>query len=90
VLRVYVGAVMVIAGIAGFIEAHSHRPQTPPRLPDFKGGEVLGRITLYSRSSAWSRTAYDLVRIGALVLVILGAVTILLGIVASRRQKALR
>lgn len=89
-VRVYVGAVMVIAGIAAFIEAHGHRPQSPPRLPDFKDVDVLGTIALYGHSSAWSQTVYDLVRIGAWVLVTLGAVTILFGVVANRREKALR
>src|SRR5664280_1686417 len=74
VVRLYVGALMVIAGIAALIEAYSHHPEAAFKVPaDFKGPNVLGVLVLHGPTSSWSHTAYDLVRIGGWALVILGA-----------------
>lgn len=64
--QVYGGALLVIAGIAAFIEAHSHRT----RPASFGEG-----------TEGLSQTAYDLLRIGGWALVILGALTIILGLI---------
>jgi hypothetical protein len=42
---------------------------------------VLGALTLTSHRSAWSQTAYDLARIGGWALVILGAATLIVGLI---------
>jgi hypothetical protein len=83
--RVFGGAALVAAGIAAFIEAHSHRPHA--RL-DLNGYQVLGRITLTSPGSEWSQTAYDLVRIGAWALVIFGALLVAVGLIGYARLGA--
>jgi hypothetical protein len=71
--RVYGGAVLVIAGMATFIEASDHHPQPFPGLERGTGAAPLGR------------TAYDLLLIGAWALVILGALTIALGMLGYWR-----
>jgi hypothetical protein len=55
--HVFGGAALIVAGIAAFIEAHSHRPETQVRLPDFRGANVPGTLTLTGHTSSWSRTA---------------------------------
>jgi hypothetical protein len=72
--RIYGGAVLVITGIAAFIEASSHAPGVRCAR---SGGDECGR----SIHVGLSQTAYDLLRIGACALVILGAVTIIVGLV---------
>lgn len=52
--RIYGGALMVIAGIAAFIEAHSHQPES--RTP-VQWGAAQIHVGL-------TPTAYDLLRIG--------------------------
>jgi uncharacterized membrane protein HdeD (DUF308 family) len=66
--RIYGGAIMVIAGIAAFTEAHTHRPGRIER-----GWE--------QPPSELSTTAYDILRIGAWALLILGAVTLIVGLI---------
>jgi hypothetical protein len=81
------GAVVVVAGIAAFIEAGSHHPEAHHPLPsDFGGPNVLGRLTLTSPATGWSQTAYDLVRIGAWALVIFGALLVIIGLIRYWRQ----
>jgi hypothetical protein len=70
-LRVYAGAVPIIAGIAAFIEAHRHMP-VPARRTE---------LGLMSPASGLSPTAYDLLRVGAWALVIFGALTVILGLI---------
>ncbi len=69
--RVYTGAIMIVGGIALFIYAHRHIP-VPAHQPE------LGIVT---PASGLSATAYDLVRIGGWALVILGGVTVALGLI---------
>lgn len=69
--RVYGGAIMIIGGIAAFIDAHRHIP-VPARRPE------IGVIT---PASGLSPTAYDLLRIGGWALVILGGVTVAVGLI---------
>ena len=70
--RVFGGAALVVAGIAAFIEAHSHKPF--PRA----GSSYLERV---EHSGALSQTAYDLLRIGAWALVIVGALLVVTGLI---------
>jgi hypothetical protein len=73
--RAFVGAAMVVAGIAALIVAHTHRPGPLAALGrEFAGPNVLGRLTLRGGPSEWSQTAYDLVRIGGWGLIVFGAV----------------
>ena len=69
--QLFAGAVLVVAGIAAFIEAHHYRP-----LPSeyFTPG-VPGA------PSRLSQTAYDLLRIGAWALVIFGALLAVSGLI---------
>jgi hypothetical protein len=69
--RVYGGAMLMIGGIAAFIDAHRHIP-VPARRPE---------IGVISPASGLSPTAYDLLRIGGWALVILGGVTVALGLI---------
>jgi hypothetical protein len=73
-VRVYIGAALVIAGIAAPIEAHSHRPVRPFVCPPTK---ICG-LSASEVSSHLSTTAYDLLRIGAWALVIVGGLTVAL------------
>jgi hypothetical protein len=74
------GAVLVIAGIAAFIEASSHKPEAHA-LPRFSRGQVLGYLTLTGPSRGLSQTAYDLLRIGAWALVIVGGLLVVMGLI---------
>jgi uncharacterized membrane protein HdeD (DUF308 family) len=78
---VVVGAALVIAGIAAVIEAHSHRPEVRYAPPRFSRGQVLGYLTLAGPSRGLSQTAYDLLRIGAWALVVVGAVLLVMGFI---------
>jgi len=69
--RVYGGAILVIGGVAAFIEAHRHMP-VPAQRPG---------VGLVIPATGLSPTAYDLVRLGGWALVILGSVTVLVGLV---------
>jgi hypothetical protein len=87
VRRAFLGAALVVAGIAGFIEAGSHAP----------GVECLREVTepgdhtcLQSQATGMTRTAYDLLRIGAWALVIFGALLIVVGLIAYRAEQAQR
>ncbi len=83
--RVYGGAVLVIAGIAAFIEEKAHQPATEyvgtreqiaQQMTEGKPGIHVGL----------SKTADDLLSIGAWALVILGVVTVILGLVRYWRR----
>lgn len=84
--RIYGGAVAVIAGIAAFTAAHSHQPIAASRPLATSAAEALqlerAGISLAARpASGLSPTAYDLLRIGGWALLILGAITVVLGLV---------
>jgi hypothetical protein len=71
-----VGAAFLIGGVAALIEAHSHRPI--PLGNPFGGGSGDGSFGF----SGWSQTAYDLVRIGGFALLIIGAILVIVGLIA--------
>jgi uncharacterized membrane protein HdeD (DUF308 family) len=89
--RVYGGALMVIAGIATFIETHSHRPKSARTLEQY---DAITRSQLAQQgvtprpASGLSPDTYDLLRIGAWALVILGVLTIVLGLIRYYRTAA--
>ena len=84
-VRVYVGALLIVAGIAAFIEAHSHQPRwgyagtTPAQIRSearWEGPQIHFGLT---------ETTYDLLRIGAWALLLLGALTVILGLIRYAR-----
>ena len=86
--RVFGGAALVTVGIVALIEAHAHR--RPPYLDlakQFGGSNVLGILTLKSRGTVWSPTAYDIAHIGGTTLLVIGALLMIVGLVALARQR---
>jgi hypothetical protein len=82
--RVFGGAALVIAGIAAFIEAHAHRPvaafnPTPVVTRQLERVEVGSGLA--RPASGLSQTPYDLLRIGAWALVIVGALLVIVGLI---------
>jgi hypothetical protein len=75
--QVFGGAVLVIAGIAAFIEAHDHRPI---RSTITLEGSVAEKLASHP-ASGLSQTAYDLLRIGAWALVIIGGLLVVTGLI---------
>ena len=73
---VFGGAVLVIAGIAAFIEAHSHHTTVHSTRRTWTAS-----IISEHRASGLSQTAYDLLRIGAWALVIIGGLLIVTGLI---------
>jgi uncharacterized membrane protein YphA (DoxX/SURF4 family) len=71
--RIFFGAALVVAGIAAFIEAHSHRPTHTCS----EGREECFHLV----SSGLSQTPYDLLRIGAWALLILGGLLVIVGLI---------
>jgi hypothetical protein len=91
--RIFGGATLIVAGIAAFIEAHSHRPISASVVP----GDALTKQQFAEAgvhpgaASGLSQSAYDLLRIGAWALVIFGAVLVAVGLVvyySTARQRA--
>jgi hypothetical protein len=80
--RIYGGAITLIAGIAAFIEAHSHPPELESRCRT--GGTACPLEDFRNVHIGLSQTAYDLLRIGAWALMILGAVTVIVGLIRYR------
>jgi hypothetical protein len=79
--HIFGGAILIIAGIVALLEARSHHPEAQHAPLHLSGENVLGTLTLTSNRSAWSQTAYDLVRIGGWVLLILGLAVVVLGLI---------
>jgi hypothetical protein len=76
--RAYSGVILIIGGIAAFIEADRHIP-VPSRHPG---------IGVIIPASGLSDTAYDLVRLGGWALVILGAVSVIASLIRYAVQYA--
>jgi hypothetical protein len=86
--RVFGGAALVIAGIAAFIEAHSHKPPVPPPDRVYQDSEGVHEVSVAVPATGLSHTAYDLLRIGAWALVIVGALLIVTGLIDRWRRPA--
>jgi hypothetical protein len=81
VRQISAGAVLIIAGIVVQIEAHDHRPHvTYERGLGVSLGAESGPNTV-TTTSGLSHPAYDLLQIGAWALVILGVLTVTLGLI---------
>lgn len=89
-LRVFGGAVLIIAGIAGFIEAHSHRPVPATTLSHnlrMAFAEESAGVTPQP-ASGLSQSNYDLVHIASWALIILGVLLVIVGLIAYARRDA--
>ena len=73
--QVFGGAVLVSAGIAAFIEAHTYKPHRPEVEP--------------LSSAPLSRGSYDLLRIAGWALVVFGTVIIITGLIAYWTRQTL-
>ena len=77
--RAFVGAALVVAGIAAFIVANDNAPIARLECPG--GGPNCSEDQWVFVAHGMSRTAYDLLRIGGWALVIFGAVLVVLGLI---------
>jgi hypothetical protein len=79
VRQVFAGAVLLIAGIAAFIEASSHPPELESRCTT--GAMACPVEDFRVVHIGLSKTAYDLLRIGAWALVIVGVLLVITGLI---------
>ena len=80
-MRQVFGVTLVIAGIAAFIAAERHKSLVlSPSLGTSFGGVAIHR--------GLSPTAYDLLRIGAWALVIVGGLLVVMGLIRYWRAQA--
>jgi hypothetical protein len=98
--RIFIGATLIIAGIAAFIEAHTHAPSymyvcrlvngeaCPEGRHFVEAGEHVERQVSALEPGALAQTPYDLLRIGAWALVIFGAALLLVGLIGYWRKAA--
>jgi hypothetical protein len=77
--QVFGGAVLVIAGIAAFIEAHSHPPELEGRCRT--RGIACPPEEFSNVHVGLSQTAYDLLRIGSWALIIVGGLLVITGLI---------
>lgn len=84
--RVFGGAALVILGIAAFIEAHSHAPVNILACRYHREECGLGGESRYEIHLGLSQTAYDLLRIGAWALVIVGGLLVIVGLIDRWRR----
>jgi hypothetical protein len=75
--RVYGGAIAGVAGIAAFIEANRHKPVQEVVERYVPGGPTH----VIQPALGLSPSAYDLIRVGGWALVILGGLTVILGLI---------
>jgi hypothetical protein len=85
-LRAYVGAAMVVAGIVGLVEAYSHRPIRAELIVTLPG-KPAQHYPL--RPEGLSSSAYEVLRIGGWALVVVGAIAMVV-VTIRMRQKRLR
>ena len=69
---------MMMAGIATLVEAHSHRPAWTAK---------YSRAGFLEPASGLPRTAYDLLRIGGWVVIIVGALLVITGLITYTRRR---
>ena len=77
--QAFIGAALLIGGIAAFIEAHSHPPELESRCRT--GGEACPLEDFIHVHAGLSQTAYDLLRIGAWALMIIGGLLVITGLI---------
>jgi hypothetical protein len=84
--RAFVGAALIVAGIAGFIEAHSHRP-----IYGCPWGAERCSVNAPNvlEPGSLDQTAYDLLRIGAWALLVFGALLVAVGLIGYYRRPGL-
>jgi hypothetical protein len=80
VLAVFGGALLVIAGVAAFMVASSHQPDWEFRCRAIGRSERCLHGTLYEVHSGFSHSAYDLLRVSAWALVIIGVLLVVTGL----------
>jgi hypothetical protein len=86
VLRIYVGALLIVGGIAAQIAAHSHAPVLGG-IQVIEGAVGSGAVSGERLGpSGLSQTAYDLLRIGGWALIVFGAVTVAVGLIQYRAR----
>jgi hypothetical protein len=73
--ELFVGAALVVGGIAAFIEANSHRPL----LHAVNGSP-------YENPDGISQTAYDLIHIGGATLLVFGVLLVVVGLIGYARM----
>ena len=77
--RAFIGAALLIAGIAAFIEAHSHPPELESRCRT--GGEACPLDDYIPVQAGLRQAASDLLRIGAWALMIIGGLLVITGLI---------
>jgi hypothetical protein len=92
--QVFIGAALVIAGIAAFIEAGGRAPQYASKCLGHERGTAEagqslceGEEVRYLVPEHLSRTPYDLLRIGAWALVLVGGVLMVMGLIRYWRAQ---
>jgi hypothetical protein len=92
---VAVGAVLMIAAVAGFVIVPEHTPGTAivsvppngPRVCGSGGNQPCGDATTAIVATGLSRTAYDVARIATWALVIVGALVVAMGLTRYGRPR---
>lgn len=77
-----VGAIILIAGVAGLIVASDHAPQ----IALVHSACVIGGPCPVHRVGGWPRTTYDAARIASFACLIVGAISALYGLSISVRR----
>lgn len=77
------GAVLLIAGVAGLIIVPEHKPLDGSGQPSL--AETLNPFTEASGSTQWSQTLYDVLRIATWAVLIVGAITLVVGLITYAR-----
>jgi hypothetical protein len=90
VWRIYIGAALIVAGIAAFIEAHGHAPEYICTAERTANERIEGSCPAPGHFIHFglSQTPYDVLRIGAWALVIFGAVLLIVGLIGYWRKAA--
>jgi hypothetical protein len=79
VRQIFVGAALTIAGVAVFVEDGRHAPGW--ECPHLHGSSICVGVVGERVPSGLSPTAYDVLRIGAWALVIVGALLVVTGLI---------
>jgi hypothetical protein len=82
--RIFGGAALVVAGIAAFIEAHSHHPERFFTLRERRQADI--GVRFHASTRGLSQAAYDLLRIGAWALLIFGVLLVVVGLISYARR----